>query len=188
MNCNHKIRLESRLVRFFIQTPNHMVGPVMPSAHPPSWPHLTSSKIYLWVTSWYSDISLPLYGLSFSSQPLFQGDFFHEGPFEQPWISWDIEQHSVTSQQQLGLFQTFFLFFIKPLTGCDPTTWTKFQKVIIKWKYFFRDKGEVYGWGWALEWSKWKTVSSVLIVLPVNFQWEHELSGPWGLSGHPGLR
>ena len=112
MNCNHKIRLESRLVQFFIQTPNHMVGPVMPSAHPPSWPHLTSSKIYLWVTSWYSDISLPLYGLSFSSQPLFQGDFFHEGPFEQPWISWDIEQHSVTSQQQLGLFQTFFLFFI----------------------------------------------------------------------------
>ena len=95
---NHKIRLESRLVQLFIQTPNHMVGPVMPSAHTPSWPHLTSSKIYLWVTSWYSDILLPLYDLSFSSQPLFQGDFFHEGPFEQPWISWDIEQLSITRQ------------------------------------------------------------------------------------------
>ena len=97
LNCNHKIRLESRLVQFFIQTPNHMVGPVMPSAHPPSWPHLISSKIYLWLTSWYSDILLPVYDLSFSSQPLFQVDFFHEGPFEQPWISWDIE-HSMTRQ------------------------------------------------------------------------------------------
>lgn len=34
MDWNYKIRLESNLVQLFIQTPNHMGGPVMPSAHP----------------------------------------------------------------------------------------------------------------------------------------------------------